>query len=87
MAYRGESREDIRQALAGLGWDVRADEEENPGVVTGGCGKYHLVVSFEGGEPTSVLISYVGKGGEILSRKWPGVDSLPTPQKVVSAFS
>ena len=53
----------------------------------GAHGKYHLMVSFEGEKPTSVLISYVGKGGEILSRKWSGTERLPTPQSVVRAFS
>lgn len=84
MAHHKESKEDIERALADLGWEVRAGEE---GAVAGGYGKYHLLVSFEEGEPSSVLISYVGKGGEILSRKWPGVERLPSPQKVVRTFS
>jgi hypothetical protein len=53
----------------------------------GGYGKYHLMVNFEDEKPTSVIISYVGKGGEILSRKWPGVERLPTPERIVRTFS
>lgn len=53
----------------------------------GAHGKYHLMASFEGEKPTSVLISYVGKGGEILSRNCPGTERLPTPQSVVRAFA
>jgi hypothetical protein len=86
MAHLGESREDIGRALAGLGWEVRMDEEGS-GAVMGAHGKYHLMVSFEGEKPTSVLISYVGRGGEMLSRKWPGTDRLPTPRSVIRAFS
>ena len=86
MARPGESREDIRRALADLGWEVRTDDEGSNAVM-GGHGKYHLMVSFEGDEPTSVLISYVGRGGEILSRKWPGTERLPTPQSVVRVFA
>jgi hypothetical protein len=86
MARPGESREDTKPALAGLGWEVRTGDEGS-GAVMGAHGKYHLMVSFEGEKPTSVRISYVGKGGEILSRKWPGTDRLPTPQSVVRAFS
>ena len=86
MTRPGESREDIKRALAGLGWEVRTDDEGS-GAVMGAHGKYHLMVSFEGEKPTSVLISYVGKGGEILSRNWSGTERLPTPQSVVRAFS
>jgi len=86
MARPGESKEDIKRALAGLGWEVRTDDEGS-GAVMGTHGKYHLMVSFEGAKPTSVLISYVGRGGEILSRKWPGTERLPTPQSVVQAFA
>ena len=86
MARPGESREDIRRALADLGWEVRTDDEDSRAIM-GAHGKYHLMVSFEGDEPTSVLISYVGRGGEILSRKWPGTECLLTPQNVVRAFS
>ena len=86
MARSGESREDIKRALTGLGWEVRTDDEGS-GAVMGAHGKYHLMVSFEGEKPTSVLISYVGKGGEILSRNWSGTQRLPTPRSVVRAFS
>ena len=86
MARPGESREDIRRALAGMGWEVRTDDE-GCGAIMGAHGKYHLMVSFEGDKPTSVLISYVGRGGEILSRKWPGTERLPAPHSVVRAFS
>jgi hypothetical protein len=44
------------------------------------------MVSFEDEKPTSVLISYLGRGGEIFSRKWPGVERLPAPQRAVRAF-
>jgi hypothetical protein len=82
----GESKEDIKQALAHLGWEVRTGAEGSDAVV-GGYGKYCMMVNFEEGKPSSVLISYVGKGGGILSRKWPGVERLPNPQKVVKALS
>lgn len=86
MAHRGESGEDIKRALADLGWEIRTDDEGSDAVM-GGYGKYHLMVNFEAGEPTSVIVSYVGRGGEILSRKWPGVERLPTPQMIVRTFS
>lgn len=86
MAHRRENREDIKRALADLGWEVRTDEEGTDAIM-GSYGKYHLMVNFEVGKPTSVIISYVGKGGEILSRKWAGVERLPTPQRVVRTFS
>ena len=86
MARAGESREDVERALAALGWEVRTDDEGS-GAVLGADDKYHLMVSFEGEKPTSVLISYGGRGGEILSRTWPGTEHLPTPQSVVRAFS
>jgi hypothetical protein len=86
MARPGESKEDVRRALADLGWEVRTDDEGS-GAVMGAHGKYHLMVSFEGEKPTSVLISYVGRGGEILSRKWSGTEQLPTPRSIVRAFS
>jgi len=79
-----DSREDVERALAELGWEVRTDES---GAIMGGYGKHHVMVGFRDGEPASVTISYVGKGGEILSRAWPGVEHLPTPQKVVRALS
>lgn len=86
MARAGESREDVRRALAGLGWEVRTDDEDS-GAIMGAYGKYHLMVSYEGDEPTSVLVSYVGRGGEILSRKWPGIEHLPTPRSVIRGLS
>jgi len=79
-----DSREDVERALAELGWEVRTDDS---GAIMGGYGKYHLMVGFQDGEPVSVTISYVGKGGGILSRAWPGVEHLPAPQKVVRALS
>ena len=86
MARPEESREDIKRALAGMGWEVRTDDEGS-GAVMGAHGKYHLMVNFEGEKPTSVLISYVGRGGEILSRKWPGTEHLPTPRSIVRGLS
>ena len=86
MADREENREDVKRALAELGWEVRTDDE-GPNTVMGSYGKHRLMVNFEGGEPTSVIISYVGRGGEILSRKWPGAERLPTPERVVQVFS
>ncbi len=86
MAHPKESREDIKRALADLGWEVRTADEPAD-TVMGGYGKYHLMVNYEGGKPASLIISYVGKGGEILSRKWPGVERLPTPERVVRALS
>ncbi|MDP9424478.1 MAG: hypothetical protein M3P37_00180 [Actinomycetota bacterium] len=85
MTHEDESRAGVCQALADLGWEVRA-EGGRPNVVVGGYGKYHVMVSFGDGEPTSLIISYVGSGEEMLSRKWPGVERLPTPQKVVRAL-
>src|SRR5215212_12233663 len=52
-----------------------------------GHGKYHLMVRFEAGEPTSVIVSDVGKGGSILSSKWSGAERLPTPRSVVRVLS
>lgn len=86
MAHRGESREEIKRALTDLGWEVRTDDEGTDAVM-GSYGKHRLMVNFEGGEPTSVIISYVGRGGEILSRKWPGAGHLPAPQNVVRLFT
>ena len=86
MAHRGENREEIKRALTNLGWEVRTDNE-SPDAIIGSYGKYRTMVNFEGGEPTSLIISYVGRGGEILSRKWPGAKRLPAPQKVVQVFS
>jgi hypothetical protein len=45
------------------------------------------MVSFDAGEPTSVIVSYVGKGGGILSAKWAGVERLPTPRSVARVLS
>jgi hypothetical protein len=45
------------------------------------------MVSFEGDEPTSILVSYVGRGGEILSRRWLGTEHLSTPRSVVRGLS
>jgi hypothetical protein len=86
LARPRESRENIRRALTELGWEIRTDDEGS-GALMGAHGKYHLMVSFEDEKPTSVLVSYVGKGGEILSRKWPGAERLPTPQSVERALS
>jgi hypothetical protein len=86
MARPRESRENIRRALTELGWEIRTDDESS-GALMGAHGKYLLMVSFEDEKPTSVLVSYVGKGGEILSRKWPGAERLPTPQGVERALS
>lgn len=86
MASHVESRAEVRGALARLGWEVQA-EDTSPGEVIGGYGKYYLMVSFGDDGPTSVIISYVGGGGGLLSRGWPGVERLPTPQKVVRALS
>ena len=86
MARPGESKQDIGRALEDLGWEIQTDEEGS-GAVMGAHGKYHLMVSFEGDEPTSILVSYVGRGGEILSRRWPGMEHLPTPRSVVRGLS
>jgi poly(3-hydroxybutyrate) depolymerase len=81
-----ESRENVKSALMELGWEVKT-EDERPDAVMAGHGKYHLMVSFEAGEPTSVIVSYVGRGGAILSMKWSGVERLPTPRSVVRVLS
>jgi len=47
----------------------------------GAHGTYHPMVSFEAGEPTSVIVSYVDRGGDILSANWAGVERLPTPSR------
>ena len=86
MTREDESEAGVRRALADLGWEVRG-EGERPDVVVGGYGKYHVMVSFGDGKPTSLIISYVGRGGGMLSRKWPGVGRLPAPEKVVRALS
>lgn len=81
-----ESRQDVEHALGELGWEV-STEDERPDAVMAGHGKYHLMVSFEEGEPSSVIVSYIGKGGEILSAKWSGVERLPTPRSVIRVLS
>ncbi len=48
---------------------------------------FRMMVSFGDDGPTSVIISYVGGGGELLSRGWPGLERLPTPLKVIRALS
>lgn len=75
-----KNREEVERALAELGWEVSTD---GSGAVMGGHGKYHLMVGFQDGAPVSVTISYVGAGGEILSRAWPGLKRLPAPKSVV----
>jgi len=41
-----------------------------------------VMVSFDGlGEPTSVIIAHVGRGGGILSGKWRGLRNLPSPER------
>ena len=86
IVHRGAYREETKRALVDLGWEVETDDE-SPDAVMGSYGKHRLMVNFEGGEPTSLIISYVGRGGKILSRKWPGAERLPTPEKVVQVFS
>ena len=81
-----ESKEQVRRALADLGWEV-GEDREGSGEVLAGHGKHHLMVGFQNEEPVSVTISYVGKGGEILSRAWPGAHRLPTPKNVVRLFA
>ncbi|QIN83353.1 hypothetical protein GBA63_12440 [Rubrobacter tropicus] len=86
MASRGESRAEVRGELARLGWEVREGGAPS-GAVIGAHGKYYLMVSFGDDGPTSVIISYVGRGGGLLSRGWPGVERLPSPRNVVKALS
>lgn len=81
----GQSREAVGRALAGLGWEMRASGES--GAVIGAHGKHYIMVNFEQGEPTSVIISYVGKGGGILSAKWEGEARLPAPGQAIRALS
>lgn len=81
-----QSKESVKRALTELGWEIPT-ADEHPDAVMGACGKYHVMVSFETGEPTSVIVSYVGKGGEILSMKWSGLERLPSPQSVVRVLS
>jgi hypothetical protein len=79
MALPGESREDIRRALADLGWEVRTDEESSYAVM-GAHGKYHLMVSFAADEPTSVLVSYVGRGGRSSAGNGRAQNICPPPE-------
>lgn len=73
------AKEDIKLRLAELGWEVRV--ATTSGAVVGRCGKDRVMVSFgEGGEPMSVIIAHVGRGGGILSGKWRGLRGLPTPE-------
>ena len=86
MATHEESKAEVREALARLGWEIQ-EGSASSGSVIGGHGKYYLMVSFGDDGPTSVIISYVGGGGGLLSRGWPGVERLPTPRKAVRALS
>lgn len=74
------------RALADLGWEVRMGDEAS-GAIVGGYGKYYLMVSFEDGKPTSVIISHVARGGGILSKRWAGVGRLPSPRSAVRSLS
>jgi hypothetical protein len=85
MARPGENREDIKRALAGLGWEVRTDDEGS-GAVMGAHDKYHLMVNFEGEKPTSVLISYVGRGGEIPAGTGRAQNACPPPKASYELF-
>ena len=84
MTREDDSRASVRRALVDLGWEVRDEDED---AVVAGHGKYYVMVSFADEGPTSLIISYVGRGGEMLSRKWPGAGRLPTPEKVVRALA
>ena len=79
-------REDVELALVELGWEILTQDDRTDAVMAG-HGKYHLMVSFEGEGPSSVIVSYVGRGGGILSMKWAGIERLPTPRKVVRVLS
>lgn len=81
-----ENKKGVERAFLELGWEVRR-EDERPDAVMAGYGKYHLMVSLEAGEPTSVVVSCVGKGGGILSSKWLGAERLPTPRSVMRELS
>lgn len=80
-----EDKENIVRALADLGWETRSDPDRTE--IVGSYGKYHLLVSFKNATPTSVIISYVGRGGQLLSRKWPGTARLPRPEQAVRTLS
>ncbi|MBA2691036.1 MAG: hypothetical protein H0U65_00895 [Rubrobacter sp.] len=78
-------QEDIKRKLADLGWEVRVADT---GAVVGGSGKCRVMVSFgESGEPTSVIIAHIGRGGGILSGKWRGLRKLPSPERAVRTLS
>lgn len=64
---------------------MRAGEES--GAVIGAHDKHYIMINFEGEKPSSVIISYVGKGGGILSSKWEGAMRLPAPRQAVRALS
>ncbi|CAN5656005.1 MAG: hypothetical protein M3494_11230, partial [Actinomycetota bacterium] len=73
------TKEDIKRRLADIGWEVRVADA---GAVVGGSGKCRVMVSFDRlGEPTSVIIAHVGRGGGILSGKWRGLRNLPSPER------
>lgn len=80
-----ESGEGVGEALAGLGWEVRARGEN--GEIIGARDRYYIMVNFMEGKPSSVIISYVGKGGGILSSKWEGAARLPAPLQAARALS
>ena len=74
------TKDEIKRHLTDLGWDIRAAAAS--GAVVGGSGKCRVMVSFDGlGEPTSVIIAHVGRGGGILSGKWRGLRNLPSPER------
>jgi hypothetical protein len=75
----------VREALSRLGWEVREDAPN--GAVVGGHGKHYLMVSFGEDGPLSVIISYVGGGGRLLSAGWAGMERLPTPRSAVRSLS
>lgn len=78
------SRESIGEALAALGWELREGEDS---AVIGSHDKHYIMVNFEAGKPSSVIISYVGKGGGILSSKWEREERLPAPRQAVRALA
>lgn len=86
MTSHETSWAEVRGALAPLGWEVRA-EDGSSGPFIGGHSIYYVMVGFREDGPTSVIISYVGGGGGLLSRGWPGVERLPIPRKASRALS
>ncbi len=77
--------EDIKRTLTDLGWEIRVADT---GAVVGGSGKCRVMVSFaESGDPTSVIIAHVGKGGGILSGKWRGLRNLPSPERAARTLA